>query len=281
MGKLILCKGSYAKRPYYMSVGDINIYSIEELCFYIANNLDIIIELDLNKSLMDWIKDQLKMEDLASKLYKLQEEAVSNRFIIQTILNSCNYFTSSQKVRIIQTISEIENLPLLQRKVKKANSLLFAKNYLEAQECYESIIEGEMAGDLSAKEYGQILHNLGITKLFTLGVRQASIFFKHAYEVNQEEESLKQYLLCLKLSNQEDMFVDEINRLALEDDFISNLLDDYKRHLNDYEYSQQYKKIIQLNKLLDADKPTFMEAALHLCKDIEKQYRRCTNEHIW
>ncbi|NMB43133.1 MAG: hypothetical protein GX995_03255 [Clostridiales bacterium] len=280
MGKLILCKGAYAKRPYYMSIGDVNIYSIEELNFYIANNLDIIVELDLSKSLIDWIRDQLEMGDLADKLYKLQGDHVSSRLIIQAILNSCNYFTSSEKAKIIQTVSELENLPLVQRRIKKANTFLLARNYLEAEVCYESLINGEMAVELSAEEYGQILHNLGIAKIYTVGLNEASVFFKHAYEVNKKEESLKQYLIALKLSNREDLLNEQVKSYDLPDDFLSSILNDYNTYLKNYEDSDQYKQVKRLMKLHDEDSQAFIEEALYISKDIEKQYRRCTNEYI-
>ena len=280
MGKLILCKGAYAKRPYYMSIGDVNIYSIEELNFYIANNLDIIVELDLSKSLIDWIRNQLEMGDLADKLYKLQGDHVSSRLIIQAILNSCNYFTSSEKAKIIQTVSELENLPLVQRRIKKANTFLLARNYLEAEVCYESLINGEMAVELSAEEYGQILHNLGIAKIYTVGLNEASVFFKHAYEVNKKEESLKQYLIALKLSNREDLLNEQVKSYDLPDDFLSSILNDYNTYLKNYEDSDQYKQVKRLMKLHDEDSQAFIEEALYISKDIEKQYRRCTNEYI-
>ncbi len=280
MGKLILCKGAYAKRPYYISIGDVNIYSIEELNFYIANNLDIIVELDLSKSLIDWIRDQLEMGDLADKLYKLQGDHVSSRLIIQAILNSCNYFTSSEKAKIIQTVSELENLPLVQRRIKKANTFLLARNYLEAEVCYESLINGEMAVELSAEEYGQILHNLGIAKIYTVGLNEASVFFKHAYEVNKKEESLKQYLIALKLSNREDLLNEQVKSYDLPDDFLSSILNDYNTYLKNYVDSDQYKQVKRLMKLHDEDSQAFIEEALYISKDIEKQYRRCTNEYI-
>ncbi len=281
MGKLILCKGSYAKRPYYMSIGDINIYSIEELNFYIEGNLDIIIELELTTTLIDWIKEQLEMEELASKLYQLKKERASNKAIIQSIINSCNYFTSLEKRKIIQTIGELESLPLIQRRLKKANSFLVGNNYSKAEAYYESLIDGDMAADLSAAEYAQILHNLGIAKSYTVGIKEASIFFKHAYEGSQEKESLKQYLMSLKLSNQEDMFEEEVVSYGIERDFISKLLEEYAKYLDDYENSKQYKKVLELRDLLETDKQTFTDRALHISKDIEKQYRRCTNEYIW
>ena len=38
MGELIYCKNSIAKTPYYIEDAGLNIYSLEELSYYIYNN---------------------------------------------------------------------------------------------------------------------------------------------------------------------------------------------------------------------------------------------------
>ena len=39
MGKLILCSGKSTNRPYVLSIIGYRAYSIEELCYYIYNNI--------------------------------------------------------------------------------------------------------------------------------------------------------------------------------------------------------------------------------------------------
>ena len=42
MGSLILCHSKRAKRPYEISRVHMRIYTIEELCYYLCNNLYLI-----------------------------------------------------------------------------------------------------------------------------------------------------------------------------------------------------------------------------------------------
>lgn len=279
MGKLILCSGTYAKNPYYMEIGNINIYSIEELSYYIVNNLDLAIELDFNKSLFEWIRDELKLESLADGLLKLQGEKVSNKTLIQTILNSSNYYSHAQKVKINHKIEDLENLPILQRKIQKANQFLAARSFKEAEREYEGIISGDMADELSSKEYSLILNNLGIAKLYTVGVKEASVLFKQAYECNNESESLRQYCLSLKLSNQEELFNEEVAKYDLSEEWILELENELNNYINDYESSNNYQEVLRLKAASHNDYSSFSSEARKIVKDLENKYRRCINEN--
>src|SRR5690606_39682384 len=49
------------------------------------------------------------------------------------------------------------------------------------------------------KDYGDLLHNLALARLHINGPERASELFLHAYERNQRQESLIQYLYCIWL----------------------------------------------------------------------------------
>ena len=55
MGSLILCHKKRAKQPYVISRVHMKIYTIEELCYYICNNLYLIDYTIINHQLCDWI----------------------------------------------------------------------------------------------------------------------------------------------------------------------------------------------------------------------------------
>ena len=42
MGSLILCHKKHARQPYVIARGHIRIYTLEELCYFICNNLYLI-----------------------------------------------------------------------------------------------------------------------------------------------------------------------------------------------------------------------------------------------
>ena len=62
-----LCRAKAAKHPCYIESIDINIYTIEELCFYLWKNVSLLDESILNEKLCDWLE---KHTDLAEKDYR-------------------------------------------------------------------------------------------------------------------------------------------------------------------------------------------------------------------
>ena len=71
MGSLILCHKKKAKHPYEISRIHTRISTLEELCYYLCNNLYLIDYTIMNEQLCRWIADELEMQDLAVKLVEL------------------------------------------------------------------------------------------------------------------------------------------------------------------------------------------------------------------
>ena len=60
MGSLILCHKKHARQPYVIARGHIRIYTLEELCYFICNNLYLIDYTLINRQLCEWIRTELQ-----------------------------------------------------------------------------------------------------------------------------------------------------------------------------------------------------------------------------
>ena len=68
MGSLILCHNKRAQQPYEIGRIHLRIYTIEELCYYVCNNLYLIDHTIMNRQLCEWISTELHLDALAEKL---------------------------------------------------------------------------------------------------------------------------------------------------------------------------------------------------------------------
>ena len=91
MGSLILCHNKRAKRPYEISRVHMRIYTIEELCYYLCNNLYLIDYTIMNRRLCDWLEDELGLTKMAEDLRRdLDQNATLEEFVlIERICDLC------------------------------------------------------------------------------------------------------------------------------------------------------------------------------------------------
>ena len=86
MSGYILCQTKKAERPYYIENISMNIYSIEELCYYLYHNLYLADHTIFNEELCSWIRDELELPHLAAKLKQNLERNVSIEDMVYPIL---------------------------------------------------------------------------------------------------------------------------------------------------------------------------------------------------
>lgn len=77
MSGYILCQTKKAQRPYFIENISMNIYSIEELCYYLYHNLYLADHTVFNEELCNWLRDELELVHLAAKLKQNLERNVS------------------------------------------------------------------------------------------------------------------------------------------------------------------------------------------------------------
>ena len=112
MGSLILCHKKRAKRPFEISRVHMRIYTIEELCYYICNNLYLIDYTIVNERLCRWIGDELELPELSSELRRLLRENGSMEEFVLTILKESNIYAAAE---IHKMQSVLEQLAVTER----------------------------------------------------------------------------------------------------------------------------------------------------------------------
>ena len=96
MAGLILCRTRYAERPYYISNMGVNIYSLEELCYYIYNNIYLIGTDLFDEGLTDYISGELGEKELAEQLEFLITENAGLSELVMTVLRYVDYYSEEE-----------------------------------------------------------------------------------------------------------------------------------------------------------------------------------------
>ncbi len=224
----ILCDGRLAERPYKMPVTRQNIYSLEELCYYIYHNIYTITEDFFQESLADWLREETGHPALAKKVHNMLGSDMKLKDMVVTILCGCDFYRESEIRSLVMVMDEIANLPI-HKKIK-----IRADNYLRSGRCgrslleYRRLLQGSLAMNFSTEEYGDILHNQGIAHFYACSFAEAERDFKEAYARNNKKVSLRHYLWVLLMQEKEELFESEAVSFGLSPDEINSVLIQYK-----------------------------------------------------
>ena len=106
MGKVILCSARQAVVPYTFMNTKVEVYSYEELCFYIYNNIALLNPEQFQGKLVQWLKSELGMEDLAVTVMEKLASQDTFTNILAAILSAGEYYSEKE----VQAFVEKQNL---------------------------------------------------------------------------------------------------------------------------------------------------------------------------
>ena len=224
MGTLILCSGLRTKRPFVFPATGVRIYTIEELCYYIESHIYFIDQDTFSHALFDWIGSELGLTARAEKLKLLKDQKADIRTLLAAVLCSADYYTETEIKRLIKTVEDVNGMTPIKRSSLRAFSYLKNRKYPDAAFEYEQLLNSKEAADMTPEEYGDILHNLAVARLHSKGLSEASETFRQAYERNHRQESVRQYLYTLRLSNRMDQFHERAEEYGIKSELCEEIL---------------------------------------------------------
>lgn len=254
MGKFILCAGPLAKEPYHFALTNTNVYSLEELGYYLYHNIYTISLRTFDQAFFQWVAFELKREDLAEKWKKICEVSSDIKDIVVSILCATDYFTKLEIESLIKTVDRINGLLPVQRRKMEADNYLKYEEYEKALQVYQEIVMSDSAKQLSAVDFGNMLHNMAVIHVQLKAFEQAEREFKQAYSLNQNAESLQEYFYLLKLQQKEKEFMQQVLEYDLSEEQVQSVLDTLDEVYECAEQTKEYKKIMGLSALKEAGK---------------------------
>lgn len=242
MGGLILCRSEEATKPYYISSLGINIYSIEELCYCIYNNIYLLSSDFLDEQLIEFLKNETNDTWLARELTFLKEKNAGVREIVITILLYADYYTKQEVDTLRTLIDNLSSLGMEERYKRRADNFLMNEKYDSAIKNYAKILNQEehaMKDDF----YGNVFHNIGVAYSRMFFYEQAAQCYKMAFELNGLEESLREYYMASALAGFE-IEPEMINEDIKAD--CEKVMDEVSREILN---SEEYLEIARIGKL--------------------------------
>lgn len=231
MGTVMICRDEPVKMPYYIESMGIRLYSMEELAFFLYENVYLADRQMLGERLWEWIRTEIHNPELAEKLKKGAEAGSSIQNMVLTILRSVDYYTQeeltelSTRMKVLKTYQEQERLKL------RADEYFINGNYQAAIYEYEKILDIRQSDRLGVEFYAHVWNNLGVCccRLFRFG--QAARAFRTSWQYQKDPEVLKEYVFAMRLGLQDDDFEQAMELQNIAGEQLLELMEEYERLL--------------------------------------------------
>ena len=208
MSGYILCQVKRAKNPYYISNISTNIYSIEELCYYLYHNIYLLDETIINEQLLVWMKEELHLRRLYQRLYVLLEEKKNIGEFILPIFKEINYLSHDQFREMNERLKRFEEQPEIVRKKIKGDYLVDHEKYINAIQVYQETLKDteENETNMGSQFTGSIYNNMGCAYASLFQMNEALTCFQKANEELHTKASLKSWLFAVYMSKGQDAY---------------------------------------------------------------------------
>lgn len=211
-----LCQIKTAAKPYYIESISTNIYSIEELCFYLYENICLIDHTIVNEVLCDWIRDELGLKKLYRQLYEQLEKQEGIGYFLLPIFREAGYLNAQQMREMQEKISKLEVQAEDSRQKLKADYLVKCGMYSNAIHEYYQILERRGPGNLGAQFYAEIWNNLGCAYAGMFQFKEASECYLKAWKQLKTKEVLRKYVSTLPLYMPKEQYKKRLKELGAD-----------------------------------------------------------------
>lgn len=202
MSKLYWQNEKKAKKPYRLELFDLNIYSIEELCYLIRNKTTLIDRSIMCDGLLSYLDDELGYQ--VSSMRQLVHFKGSLSTYCQELLSLSQFPVSKDEwERIRETLNENELLTPFVRMVRQADALFEEEHYYKAFHAYAGNLQVAQKNTEKAYLYAQMAKSAFL--LFHYDV--AEEFFMKSYHECEEESSLLGFLLCKRFIMSKQQYI--------------------------------------------------------------------------
>lgn len=199
MSRLILCRTEYSKRPFYVSGLGINVYSIEEICYYLYNNIYLVDAEFFNAEFFEFLEKDLGEKDLAFHLRRLEEEQSGLAEMILTVLQYVDYYTEEEINSIAGIIEKLDTQNAYERIKAMADNYLSSKRYSAAIKYYEDILNSQNVDRPGGNFFARVWHNMGVAYSRMMDYTAAANCFVKAVEQGGSTESRKAYFYAVQM----------------------------------------------------------------------------------
>lgn len=251
MRESIVCIGKTAENAYCFPETGAEIYSYEELCYYLSSHMICYLYTLPEEELLYYIRDELGLEKLYRQLAKLTDVDRDQMKYFSALFREGNYYSEEEIRQILDEYRNLKNAPYPMQCKWLGDEYLNAGRAAMAVHSYREALKQD---SLDKEESGAVYHNMGIAfaRLFRFG--DAKIHFVKAYQFRGDEESLYYYFCINALKGGVDKARDEMETFQLSELLLESFSERFSDSMDAFFHSEAFSKKKKIQFLLENGK---------------------------
>ncbi len=197
MSNVLVCVGAYAKTPYFITHDCCNIYSVEELCYYLYHNAYLLDDTFVTLELAEWLVTETELPQIAKEVRKLVGKIDCLSKLVVLLANEIGFYEEDEWRALLSEIGKSNKLTVEERRKVRADSFLREGKYALAMDEYGIIIRQSRLEQTKLRS--MVYHNMGVCEARLFNFKRAAELFGKAYETYPSTESYVCMLSAMKL----------------------------------------------------------------------------------
>lgn len=218
MSGLQIC-GKQAKKPYYIKNLNKNVYSLEEINYFIYNYLDKVYRDFFSEELFDYIENELECVDIAKHMRKMHEEGkAKTKDFINFLLEVSRYYDSRELLEIQVFVDIIDSMSKAERMKLEADKYFRQEKYASALKIYGEILANREKDRLGNYFYGLVAYTTGVIYARLYLSKTANSYFSQAYSFDPDPKYAKACVYMSLVNNDEEEILNAIINYKITDE---------------------------------------------------------------
>lgn len=210
--------GKQSQTPYYIEAIKTNVYSLEEINFFIYHHINLVYREFFSDALFDYIEKELGREDMANDLRALAKKDADLKDFLRYILVESYFYSGSELSTVSAYVMNIDHMSEAERLRIEADGYYKIGKLESALRVYFEILGRMEKDNLSEAFYARVAYSIGVIYAKLFMTHNANSFFGYAYElypdpiyaracvymalVNRDEEELLNTIIKFNVSDE-------------------------------------------------------------------------------
>lgn len=274
MARVILCAGRRSRVPLRLCNTNKKLYSAEEICYYLYHHAATAEDYLTDEALAEYYEKELGLPDTAQRLRLLTASEAPLKEYAMVLFSVTPMYTQEETKEYLEELERLQELKYWQKQKAKADVYLEHRNYRDAVQVYERLLRGRKESGMPETAAGNIYHNLAVCELHISGAGSAGIHFAAAYEKNRNPESLRSYLIVLRLAQKDNEYLTALEHYEVPEAMRSEIDSMLFESMVEAGEAPEYQSFLRVKKLLaEGQIEEYRKATQEMLAGFKSRYR--------